>query len=88
MKVVKVSWYFEKYISQRDTYNQLMIRTIEMMDKPDYEYELTLVMPDAELYTRCIKKLNKEQVISWIEGMKEFMERINYIAAVFNGNDQ
>jgi len=62
-----------------------MIRTIEMMDKPDYEYELTIVMPDAELCRRCTKKLNKEQVIKWIEGMKDFMERID---SIYNGNDQ
>jgi len=59
-----------------------MIRTIEMMDKPDYEYELTLVMPDAELCRRCTKKLNKEEVI---ETIKIFAEGIT---AVENGNDE
>ncbi len=78
MKLVKVSWYFEKYISQRDTYNQFMIRTIEMMDKPDFEYELTIVMPDVELCRRCTQKLNKEQVIKCIEDIA------NGITAIIN----
>ncbi len=82
MKLVKVSWYFEKYISQRDTYNQFMIRTIEMMDKPDFEYEFTIVMPDVELCRRCTKKLNKEEVIKCIECIAET------ITAVENGNDE